>query len=473
MPGDSRGDEIRSFSYVDSATNFVFFNLELSDLGHLQSRLNRALEIRDDDRDRFSQEMLSIAYEILMTQFRATFFHEWHHVLQTIFYPYRYLQSWRELRIALQVLSAMRNSPETLKIGHFDIPPVWRDTILSASMVMGLEIEDGQLRPVLDRDPPPIRPGDFTITDLTEEATTIFEFKVRIGGEGDGEAYHQWIREQKLAGRSPYCNLFRFLSKLIGKNGAYIALPALVQAALSTTWPLVTFVGLVNWVLAGKDLYTPEEIGIDALYRILRHKLDNPFWATPGNPPALDGPAGNDEYCFLDFDIYKQLVSASPEHTVYYHASRYIELVEETPELETVLFHPYRTDVQELITEEFFAPLTYLRIHHGPVKARDSILYISPALNERPTPFDPEITYDVFFLEVMKRKDIAYSLFSDLNDYLEHACHHVDCQYYGLNLCRRWSAIPKEIAQCPFLNWFEIVTYRTIDIEKRELPRVR
>ena len=463
---------LKPFSYVDSATGFIYFNLASTDFGQFQDRLETTLQFRDTDRDRYAQEFREIAVQLLWSESRNIFFHEWHHFLQSIFYPYRYLQSWRELSVTFSVLTYLRKSEDFLQIGHLDISESWRNTLTYPSMVIGLDIENERLKPVLNRDPSDLRAIDFTITDLIEEATSIFEFKVEIDAEGDGQSYQKWLRTRKIAKKTTYSNVFRLLSKLMGNESAYIALPALVYASFCTTQPEVTFISLVNYTLSNKNNLNPEELGCDSYYLFLYSMLSKPFFAKVGQAPDPESPNEEDDYYFLDLDAYESIVINTPKHTVNYYASRFIELAKSNWEFQTILFHPYDRNIQELLSEIFFPPLIHFRIYHEKLKARDSILATSPTIGEIAVPILGDVSYSEYWREVMKRKDIAYSLITDLNNYLEHTCHHYDCPYYQTNVCRRWSAIPENWNNCSFPSWFGTVTGRNLDLVSGELVRI-
>lgn len=457
----------RPFSYVDSACGFVYFNLCPENLGDLQDEVQSLLQLRDIDRENFIKHLSPIILEYLLKEYRSVFFHEWHHSLQNIFYPYRYLQTWRELSVGLNFLSALRRSSESFRLNRIDISPAWRDTITYSSMVHGINIEDGILVPV-DRDLNDLRATDFTLTDLIEEATSIFQFKVEKGEEGSGASYRQWIRSS----HSAYSSVFKLLSKLMGEENAYTALPPLVQASFSTTWPGTTFVSLVNTTLMTEGL-DPQELGCDIYYTILCSQLKKPSSPLTMRLPDPDDPTEGDEYSFLGQSIYEQIIMSTPKHVLYPLALRYIELVAENPDFESFLFHPYRNDVITLLLEKFFPPLTVMRLHYdGLLKARDTLIVVSPYLKDMQVSAAPEVTYSEYFRETMRRKDIAYSLFTNINNYLEHNCHHRDCPYYTTNVCRRWSAIPKECSKCPFPKWFENVTGRSIDFQSGELKKI-
>jgi len=472
MKNENPQVNLKPFSYVDSSTGFIYFNLVPTDFGKFQDRIETALQFRDIDRDRYGQELREISAQLLWSEFRNIFFHEWHHFLQSIFYPYRYLQSWRELSVTFSVLSYLRESEDFLQIGHLDISESWRNTLIYPVMLIGIDIENERLKPVLNRDPSDLRATDFTITDLIEEATSIFEFKFEIDAEGDGQLYQKWLRTRKIDKKTTYSNVFRLLSKLMGNKSAYIALPALVYASFCTTWPDVTFVSLVNYTLSNKNNLNPEELGCDSYYLVLCSMLSKPFFAKVGQAPNPESPTEEDEYYFLDLDAYESLVISTPKHTINHYASRFIELAKSNCKFQTILFHPYDLNVQELLSEIFFPALIHFRIYHEKLKVRDSIFVASPTIGEMAVPILGDVSYSEYWREVMKRKDVAYSLITDLNNYLEHTCHHYDCPYYQANVCRRWSAIPENWENCPFPSWFRAATNRNIDLVSGELLKI-
>jgi|GEM_PF-5920180 len=451
----------RPFSYVDTACAFAYFNLVPTDLGRLRDEIEAALQDRQN-RESFSRHLSQIALKVLVTDFRGTYYHEWHHCLQAIFYPYYYLQSWRELSIALNILADLRHSSQTATLGQISLPPESYETITHTSMVYGIEIEHGMLK-LVPRELADLRPSDITLTDLIEDATSIFQFKVENASEGSGTAYRQWIRGR----RSVYSNVFTLLSKLMGVDAAYVALPPLVQLSFATTGPVTAFLSLVNYTL--RTHTPPEVLGCDLYYKALRSRCAATF---TGKDPDPNSPTSSDELTFMDLETYRRLVANTPNHTVYPLALRYLDLVSTDPSVENSLFHPYRPDVQTLLNEYFLPPITVIRLYYELLQARDTLLIVNPWLVSQPWPQIPDITYSDYLREVMKRKDLAYSLFSDINNYLEHNCHHAECPYYPTNVCRRWSAVPKDWAQCPFPAWFATITGRSIDVTSGELRRI-
>lgn len=458
----------KPFSYVDTACAFVYFNLFPRILNErVRNQIKDALSIRESHRDNFANVMFQICSKLLFTEFRNLFFHEWHHSLQAVFYPYQYLQSWRELNIAFHFFSFLRHSSQQIKLGHqyFHLSDKMHNTLTYPSMVHGIDITEDKKLILVDRELSDLQVTDITLTDLIEDATSIFQYKVEKGEEGNGKDYRRWIKEQKLKDINVYSNVFQLLSKVIGDESAYIALPPLVQASFHTTWPATYFVNMVNFTIE-QDLPV-ENLGCDTYYTIL-----NPIRRLKEFPEVIPNPKSaseEDQFSPLTNETYKVIIENTQKHTVYPLAKRYLEIVSNSPNIEKFLFHPYRIEVQNLLRDEFLPPLTVLRLGDNQLRARDTIMVLNPNLIDMKLSIDPATTYKDYLPEVQKRKDIAYSFVTDINNRLEHNCHHHACPLYPTNVCRRWTAIPKEMSNCPFPIWFTKSTGRFIDLNRGEI----
>ncbi len=461
------------FSYVDSALSVAYFNISAADELEKKNEFDEAAKLHDINREEYLSRIQDISLELLFHKYRTTYFHEWHHCLQNIFYPYRYLQSWRELSAALNLQSELRNANYDIPLPDIDfskarleLPTPWRNTITYPSMVHCFDIDDNGFLSPAERDITDLRPNDLTLTDLIEDATSIFEYKIHIGAEGTGEGYRKWIR----SGNKVYANTFRLLAKLIGVNDAYVALPPLVQLAFHTTWPMTAFINYANFLKNYKDrISSLSSLGIDFVYSTLFNKLasDELF---PTGKPDINKPTQDDKALFISPLNYEQIVNETQTHSIYLLASRYISLVQNNGyKILAALFHPYDRDTLGVLYDNFLPPVTAIRIHDSSFKARDSCFIVSKTLKDEATPFAPDISYSVYLPELIKRKDIAYSLCTDLNLLLEHNCHHFECPYYRTNICRRWTAIPKIYTNCGFPAWFRITTGKDIDMERRSL----
>lgn len=126
------------FSYVDTALGFAYFNLKPETLNpdsdkEIQDALGSGFSKTSTGlrREHLVQVISKIGYKILLSEFREKFFHECHHCLQRIFYPYLYLQSWRELTIALNFGNTLRNPSRQFELGRIGLAKEWSDTFAS------------------------------------------------------------------------------------------------------------------------------------------------------------------------------------------------------------------------------------------------------------------------------------------------------------------------------------------------------
>jgi len=461
------------FSYVDSALSVAYYNISAQDEIEKKHEFEEVSKLHDIDRGEYLSRIQNISLELLFHKYRTTYFHEWHHCLQNIFYPYRYLQSWRELSIALNLLSELRNANYDISLPSIDfdrvrleLPAPWRNTITYPSMVHCFDIDDNGFLSPTERDITDLRPNDLTLTDLIEDATSIFEYKVQIGAVGTGEGYRKWIR----SGNKVYANTFRLLAKLLGVNDAYVALPPLVQLAFHTTWPMTVFMNYANFLKNYKDrLSSLSPLGIDFVYSILLNKLANDE-LFPAGKPDVNMPTQYDKALFISPLNYEQIVNETQTHSIYSLALRYISLSQNNGyKILAALFHPYDIDTWRFLGDTFLPPVTGIRIYNSSFKARDTLFIVSKTLKDEATPFAPDISYSDYLPELIKRKDIAYSLCTDLNMLFDHNCHHYECPYYRTNICRRWTAIPKIYTKCGFPDWFRITTGKNINLKNRSL----
>jgi hypothetical protein len=312
------------------------------------------------------------------------------------------------------------------------------------------------------------------LKDLIEDATTIFQFKVESNYENNVISFKKWLKEKRLKNINVYSNVFHLLSLICGEETAYVTLPGLVQASFYSTYPHLTFISLVNhisdYISIYRDLDT--ETSFRQFLNILK-KLEN-HYKTRSEFPHTDldpkEPVENDPYCFLDYNIYSNLINKTNDHAIFPLAKEYIKILKDRPRFEYLLFHPTDFNFSEIL-ENFSPPLISIRFHYEFLNARDSLGIINSKLVGVPTEFDPYITYDQYLPEMQKRKDLAYSLVTDINNIVEHNCHHNHCPYYYINLCRRWTAIPKEYSQCSFPTWFQDVTHRKINLDTNKLNK--
>jgi hypothetical protein len=105
------------------------------------------------------------------------------------------------------------------------------------------------------------------------------------------------------------------------------------------------------------------------------------------------------------------------------------------------------------------------------VNGRDNCSIFSEEAINNTQIFNNNVTVDSseFLMEITKLKDVLLSLYNDFNKKLPKYCHHIDCEYYNIDICRRWNSIPAQKENCLFPSWFSFYFEEVIDIEKEEL----
>jgi hypothetical protein len=452
-------EDARVFSYVDTALAFAYFNVAWDPPDRERQELERLRLLPTRERRARAQGYWSIYSELLTSRFGHIYRHEWHHCLQAIFYPFLYIQSSRELRYAHRLLSSLRRSTEPIRVKFgaptFDLDEETRNTITQTSMVVGMELDTRKRLQMVPREAEDYRPRDLTMIDLVECATSIFEFRTERQSDGTGEEFRVWTNEHRA-----YTGPINLIGKMLGVQAAYLAMPALVQAAFRTTWPVTAFVNLANHLVT-EGAGRVEELGTVGVYRSLTRILDCERLCPIGRP-HLDGNAHTDEFLALDESSYNALVEESRTHSIYPLARMHLDRLRADPSWEFALLAPHAPGVFAALRRDFPPAMLTIRVHTPSTSARESLIKINDALIGVPVAADPEISYDAYLPELQKRKDLAYSLFTDLNQQLEHNCVHETCEYHPVGLCRRWSALPPAPASCPFPSWLEAVTHRTL-----------
>src|SRR5215510_14350934 len=104
------------FSYVDSALVFAYFNINLEATHDEQEEIDRLVGLHTKDRQASMEGLTSLSLGILNGHARHLYRHEWHHCLQNLFYPFLYLQSWRELSLGFRLLRFIRKSEQDFRL---------------------------------------------------------------------------------------------------------------------------------------------------------------------------------------------------------------------------------------------------------------------------------------------------------------------------------------------------------------------
>ena len=347
----------KPFSYVDSALCFPYFNFEAEAIMRQGIDLEHLAERHDSNRSEFKSKIMEFSLNLLLEHNKEIFWHELHHCLQSLFYPYQYLQSWRELSIAFNLLEYLRTdkkSSRALKAQAFSMDKASQNTIRCSCSVYGINIgSNGLLEWAPNRELDDMHPSDLTLVDLLEDATSIFQFKVSIDADGGGEEYLKWVRNQRS-----YSNTFKLLVKILGVEFAYNSLPPLVQAAFQTTWPMTTFVNMANNLKLLTERH-PEiaNLGCDQIYDMLINYLEKETYCQKGMP-NIGLPTQSDQWMYINLENFSKLVEKTNKHTIHSLATNHLNILRQDPSWKFVLYHAPKGPILELFALQFLPALT-------------------------------------------------------------------------------------------------------------------
>lgn len=457
-------------SYADTTVGAVFFNVRLPATGETRQRIVDSYQsfLNAPDNLAARQQYAVQLGNFVNTYCGSIFQHEWCHILQAISYPGLYLRSLHEFFSVSQILSCLRQDPAPEKPVRLFLSQEWMETWTIPTIPYRITIEEGGARKAF-ANPGEIGLNILTEADLLEEDASVYQYRSEIGAIGTGGGYSRWLKE-----KARYTMTFALLRRVFNVEDAFLALSPLVRAAYSTTWPMTTFVALLNMVLRERPK-TPSFLGIDGYYQLLIESLEDSQGISRKIPHAYD-PAPHDPYSLLDRQGFRVLIDEFQEHPLQPLARDLWEKPLQTASGRDGLFHPYelwdrRKQETPKELEPYWPPLTVMRATDLDV---GSAAVLTPErFGGKPCPFLPEMSYEEYFLESVKRKSLALLLVSDFYRGTPHYCVHNACPLHSVNLCRRWPDIPDHFENCKFPGWMEIATHHRVDSGTRTLQPTR
>ncbi|KAF2328092.1 hypothetical protein [Flavobacterium ginsenosidimutans] len=380
------------------------------------------------------------------------FFHELHHYLQGIAYPYLYYLTCIEMKTLFLAHHQINTHKEEIDISDSKFIRVEQSYYTNLSYQLynyrfewkgdKLTIDNNEINPEADE-------NVFCTNDLVENSTSIFHYKIIYGENASAEGYWKWLRNP--ANKS-YKNLFLFLSNRLGYEMIYEFLPVISLLSFYTTEPLHALCTLFNKVeYFGDDSLNYPKKGRIILSMTYQH-LDFGF---SDYTFITDTPVG--------FITDEQIKKFLDETETFHLHSPSKQFFEEREIYEDALLNPSKNKNFDLLAKNF-----------RPI----AIHYNFTDFQTRHTAFHYNIPADVDrnnveleIAEMAKIKDTVLSLTSRFNTVLPRTCHHGNCTYFKLNLCHRWNAIPKDYNFCSFPSWFALNFNKEIDpIKERLLP---
>jgi hypothetical protein len=443
-------------SYADTTVGAIAFNIDLEQEIDQQAVAN-LIDLSERRRDgRIDGRTWSnAALWFLHTRRRPLLAHESCHILQAVSYPALFLRSLRELLLVRRVFARIRREEsmrvpigEVLRVG---LPPDLNATLHAPVYLYRIEI-DGYAARVLPGNVEHPSVYDITETDLLEADASIFQYKVEIGGPGKARSYLRWLREP---GRSSM--VFKLVARHLGNaESAYIAVPVLVRAAFSTTWPVNAFASLLaatrEW-----DPSLPVELGIEGFARLVFPKTAERF-APKGPAPDPTEAAGKDTFMFLDDEAHRALAASNPVHPLSPLVIRYLAERKRSPGFPDWFVHPYKyferegDELSELI-QVYRAPLIATRLVHPRLRINDTVLDFATREFPEETGRAGQEDYHTYIRLLLMAKEFVFLLATDNYDGDSHNCHHTDCRFHASRLCQRWAPVPKEFLDCEFPGW--------------------
>jgi hypothetical protein len=454
------------FSYVDTALRTVYFNLN--------SAFNdkAVQEIRDfhdkyKDSPNLRKELIDVVFKANMTSnvdLQQIYCHEWHHYLQSLFYPYLYYLAIIEyktifnLRVSLEEYS-----------GELDLSGNKYITVADRRVYNNLSYQTYTFRYywgnngilTIDRDKSGNSSNDendFSITDLVENSTSFFDYKIRFQEDANPEDFWVWLKNPR---NKSYKNLIFFLSETLDKETIYFLLPICTQLAFYTTEPSGAFCTLINT----RDLWFDKgdiQFSFQAGKSVLRTIFESREFTLTDYTFIQETPV-----FFIEDDQYKKIVEESHYYPLSIPARHYFKLLEKSLIDETLLLSIEKKEnvkkLQDYNLEPYAIYFNFLDFN-----TRDNfILYNIEA--------DEILGQDagLFMSEMAKIKDTTVSLFSGYNKQLPRTCHHSGCPYYEFDLCRRWNAIPANFENCAFPSWFALEYKKIIEPESQKLRPIK
>jgi len=456
------------FSYIDTALRVIYINKSSSGNLEQQQQLNAFLETANTS-THIKTEMLSkhLHYEIANNKnIQKALLHEFHHYLQSLYYPFLYYLNWLEFENLMELRLQVKSSEESsFPIGDISMHTRYAANYRYTSQNFQLYWKNDQL---MMKDAEFSSPENqvFSLNDMLEDVTSIFQYKLTVENANDQDYYH-WIRDPK---NRCYKRLYLFMVKQVGKKQAYDLLPILVQAAFSTSEPIGAFCNAAtyfNYYLPHYENFSTSEI-YDKLMAWMTEKLGVMDIDLTAMDNFVDTPVKVLHHQSIQDVVKYGLESIDMFHyPLGVHAQKFYQQITRNP---AILY--YLIDIDR---EKF----TYLKIEFNPMathyyfqqmKGRDSLMMVGKDFLEGKTP--ENIPYRFYIRELMKLKEVTQAMFTRVQQHVPYNCHHTNCPYYPLELCKKWNSIPLEHTGCGFPAWFTFTFHRKINLETMTFDKV-
>ena len=423
-------------SYFDNTTRVPF--LQLKEAPNIQ-RFDLKQEL---SRIEFLDALSSVMPDYLRKHHRESLTHEYCHAFQTVYYPYLFAQSQIEISALAKIANYFTHEKSNMPSGSIVIPKEYNETFMFPNYpVQIVKDTSGYLQTKTDSTA--FRSYEqVSITDLAENAASIWEYRFVAGKFHSSEEFSLWLNTNLR-----YRNVFDILVSVLGEKDAYEYLPALVLNAFNTTMPIGVFGGLVNFLitsdLRGQSVDEVDQILKAMLWNNLKPKAFEPF-----------APLRSIPKCSIDNDVFHNIVSNSRLSLMHRMASRYLSAVSQDKRVEKLFYHPEDPENVQQMMEIFPPPITVVNFDIPTRFNIDRLVLIDPIYSN--DEFDigsNTVSYGDLFLMYQRQKDFFYNLMFD-NEVagLKMRCRHSGCPLYELKKCRGWP-MPIAVEDCIFPEW--------------------
>ncbi|SEO09467.1 hypothetical protein SAMN05192574_105281 [Mucilaginibacter gossypiicola] len=392
--------------------------------------------------------------------------HEFHHYLQGLFYPFLYYLSWLELDNLMYLGNQLKDSTvESFPISSIHMNDDFFRNYYFLHQLVEFYIEKSHLK---IRIPETETYGSnvFTLNDLLEDATTIFEYRI-YEENPTAEGFEKWINNPA---NNCYKKTYRFLKTLLGRENTFNLLPLIVQAAFSCTDPLSGFSGAVSYInIRGLDY---KRKSMDELFNEVMSFLESKMGRIILDPKKhhflMTIPVSTVHYEDMELVTARADGEGGALHfPLNKQFKKVVARIKNEPGYQTRILQANKATFQELLKEYYPFAIHY---HYKDFDGRNGSIVMGEDYRDSITPLG--LTYPFYVKELIKIKETQLALFSRIHSSIDNNCHHRDCSYYSLGLCKLWNSIPLDFNDCGFPQFFAYLFYRKINLANKTLIKI-
>ncbi len=455
-------------SYLDTSLRVIHINRHFSQTEDVKIAMKNYIEESESSRP-IRHEMIQ---QIIINEhnnnpeLNKVFAHEFHHYLQGLFYPFLYYISWLEFDNLLYLGTLIREDKKSefliqeIHMGDEFSKNTW---FLYQQADFAYENRHLVVKPATSTC---IASHTLTLNDLLEDATSIFEYHSTTANP-NAEDYFQW---QNNPSNNCYKKTYRLLLKFLGKQKAFDLLPLCVQVGFTCTEPYTGFCIAINFItimVPDYRLYKPDE-----LFKLTMAFLEKNIGVVKLDPEnhyfINEMPVGIIRYEDMDDVINKSYHNPQSLHyPLSIHLKKLKSKIEDNPSYQTKILSFERAETDELFND--FEPFA-VHYHFKEFDGRNGALVFGNDFGNQDSPLG--VPYRTYIRELIKIKESHYNLLTRSFQDFDNLCHHANCDYFDLGLCKFWNSIPHKHTECGFPSWFAWQFQREIDLEKKSIKKI-